>query len=338
VNYQTLADFETPEEQARYLTHFRADSIVKDAELIREALVGNETRWSVLGQSYGGFCLVHYLSVAAHALREALFTGGLPSLDRTADEVYRATFRRVVGKNEKYYERYPDDAERAWEILDYLNANDVGLPGGGRLTPRRFQQLGIAFGASDGFEKVHYLLEEAFVTTGSGQGTRELNYSFLRGFENAFSFETNPIYALMHESIYCQESVSAWAAERVGSEFREFALVRGQPPYFKGEMIYPWMFDDYAYLRPLKKVAQILAHYDRWPRLYDVDVLRGNRVPCAAAVYYDDMYVERAFSEESASTIGGMKVWVTNEYEHNALRVDGDKVLDRLLGMLKGTI
>jgi pimeloyl-ACP methyl ester carboxylesterase len=48
---------------ASYLTHFRADSIVRDAEAIRASLVG-DGRWTVLGQSFGGFCVVHYLSVA----------------------------------------------------------------------------------------------------------------------------------------------------------------------------------------------------------------------------------------------------------------------------------
>ncbi len=44
----------TPEQQAAYLQHFRADSIVRDAEWIRSAL-GVE-QWSILGQSFGGFC------------------------------------------------------------------------------------------------------------------------------------------------------------------------------------------------------------------------------------------------------------------------------------------
>jgi predicted phosphohydrolase len=61
-------------------------------------------------------------------------------------------------------------------------------------------------------------------------------------------------------------------------------------------------------------------------------------VPCVAAVYYDDMYVERAFSEETAAAIRGVKLWVTNEYEHNALRADGERLLDRLLRMLHGEI
>ena len=53
-------------------------------------------------------------------------------------------------------------------------------------------------------------------------------------------------------------------------------------------------------------------------------------------MYYDDMYVERTLSEETASVIKGIKVWATSEYEHNALRMDGQRVLDRLMDMLHG--
>ena len=330
---QTLARFPTPQAQADYLKHFRADGIVRDAEWIRRALLGEDTRWSALGQSYGGFCLVHYLSAAPGGLREAIFTGGLPPLDRTPDEIYRATYRRVIEKNRRYYERYPDDADRAREIVDTLAAHDVRLPSGDRLSPHRFQQLGIHFGASDGYERVHYLLESAFVQGTSG---REMSYAFLRHFEDAFAFQANPIYAVLHEPIYCQEEAANWSAQRVRTEYPQFDLTSGDPPFFTGEMIYPWMFDEYRYLRPLKEAAEILAAYDGWPRLYDADALRANAIPCAAAVYYDDMYVERTFSEETAGSIPGTRLWVTNEYEHTGLRSYGERVLGRLLDMLHG--
>ena len=87
----------SPQEQAEYLTHFRADSIVRDAELIRREL--EVERWSVLGQSFGGFCVVNYLSQAPEGLAEAFVTGGLPPLDRHPDDVYRATFRRMIDRN-----------------------------------------------------------------------------------------------------------------------------------------------------------------------------------------------------------------------------------------------
>lgn len=334
VTFQTLARFPTPEATAGYLKHFRADAIVADCEWIRRELLGDEP-WSLLGQSYGGFCAVRYLSAAPGGLREVMATGGLPSLTRPADDVYRATYRRVLAKNRLYYHRYPDDVDRARRVADYLAAHDVQLPAGGRLTPRRFQTLGMGFGASDGFERLHYLLEEAFVDGPSGA---EIGYGFLRGVENMQSFETNPIYAILHEAIYCEGEASRWSAERVRAEYPQFDVAADGPVYFTGEMIYPWMFDEFPRLQPLKAAAEILAEYDAWPCLYDVETLQANAVPVAAAVYYNDMYVERAFSEETAATIRGARVWVTDEYEHNGLRADGERVLGRLLGMLHGEV
>ena len=89
---QTLAGLGSARAQADYLTRFRADSIVLDAELIRRELTGGAP-WSVLGQSFGGFCTVTYLSFAPHGIREAFITGGLPGLSVTADEVYRRTYQ-----------------------------------------------------------------------------------------------------------------------------------------------------------------------------------------------------------------------------------------------------
>ena len=63
---QTLARRGDARAQADYLMHFRADSIVCDAEVIRRQLLGQDERWGVLGQSYGGFCAVHYLSAFPH--------------------------------------------------------------------------------------------------------------------------------------------------------------------------------------------------------------------------------------------------------------------------------
>src|SRR5213076_2673266 len=77
----------TPEQQAAYLELHRADSIVRDAEQIRQEL--GVDRWSVLGQSFGGFCVCTYLSIAPDGLREAYFTGGLPPIARPTDEEVR---------------------------------------------------------------------------------------------------------------------------------------------------------------------------------------------------------------------------------------------------------
>src|SRR5688500_15879528 len=88
---------------AERLKHFRADSIVRDAEWIRREL-GVE-RWSILGQSFGGFCALTYLSLAPEGLREAFFTGGLPPVGRPIDDVYEATYERTAERCRRYYER-----------------------------------------------------------------------------------------------------------------------------------------------------------------------------------------------------------------------------------------
>jgi pimeloyl-ACP methyl ester carboxylesterase len=335
VTAQTLAHVGEPQVQADYLMHFRADNIVRDAEAIRQQLSGDRP-WSILGQSYGGFCAMRYLSAAPQGLKEVLITGGIPSLTRPADDVYRATYARVIDKNRLYFQRYPGDVQRVRQIVQTLQRAEVRLPGGGLLSPRRFLQLGLVLGMSDGFETLHYLLEDAFVAQPDGQNS--LNWNFLQHVEQHQSFDSNPIYAVLHEACYTQGSASAWSAHRLLSEFPEFTLEGEKPLLFTGEMVYPWMLDDYAQLRPLKGAAELLAHTVDWPALYDVERLRQNTVPVAAAVYYDDMYVHREFSEETAREVPNIKLWVTNEYEHNGLRADGGAVLGRLLAMVRGEV
>ena len=96
-NRQTLPLRGGAREQADYLAHFRSDSIVRDCELIRPRLTGGAP-WTVLGQSFGGFCAVRYLSAAPEGLAAVLITGGLPSLDAHADDVYRAGYPRIERK------------------------------------------------------------------------------------------------------------------------------------------------------------------------------------------------------------------------------------------------
>jgi pimeloyl-ACP methyl ester carboxylesterase len=105
----------TPAAQARYLALFRADSIAADAELIRRELC-RDAPWSVLGQSFGGFCTVTYLSLFPDGIAEAMITGGLPGLATSAEDVYRLTYPAVAGKVAAHYDRYPMDVGRARSV------------------------------------------------------------------------------------------------------------------------------------------------------------------------------------------------------------------------------
>ena len=305
-----------PAAQARYLTHLRADSIVRDAELYREAL-GAE-RWSVLGQSFGGFCVLAYLSMFPGSLREAFVCGGLPPIGRPVDDVYARTYELVAERCRRYYERYPDDRDRVHEIHARIAEGSIVLPAGEQLTSRRFRQLGNALGMSDGAERLHSILE---LPAGSP--------AFLHEVERGTDFSRNPLYAAVHESCYADGCVTAWSAERtLPGAFDDVEL-------FTGEHVYPWMFEDYAALRPLREAAELVARHP-WPALYDPGRLAANDVPVAALVYANDMYVPRDLSEETAGRVGSVRRWLTDEYEHDGLRADGARILDRLIALARG--
>ncbi|XP_027162054.1 uncharacterized protein LOC113762696 [Coffea eugenioides] len=341
----SMLQLKSAEEQASYLCHFRADNIVQDAEFIRKCIVPDGGPWTVLGQSYGGFCIVTYLSFAPHGLKQALITGGIPPIRSgcSAEAVYRACFEQIVHQNEKFYERFPLDIEIVQDVVKHLaETGGVRLPSGGILTPRGLQILGLtALGSSTGFERLHYMLERVWDPVIVPGERKRISYNFLNAYENWLSFDTNPLYALLHESIYCQGAASRWAAHRTRFEHEsKFDAIKaakeGRPVLFTGEMIFPWMFDEIHALSHFKDAAEILAEKENWPPLYDTDALKNNQVPVAASVYYEDVYVNFKLAMETASQIAGIRLWITNEYMHSGLRDGGGVVLDHLFGLLNG--
>jgi proline iminopeptidase len=138
---------------------------------------------------------------------------------------------------------------------------------------------------------------------------------------------------VLHESVYAQSHTgpTAWAAQSVRDADPAFAE-SARPLLMTGEMIYPWMFAEISALRPFEAAAHALAERQHWRDLYDLHRLAENEVPVEAAVYFDDMFVDSALSLETAAHVGNVEPWVTNEFEHDGLRV-GD-VLSRLLDRL----
>jgi proline iminopeptidase len=319
----------TVEAQAAYLEHFRADSIVADAELIRAALGSGP--WSIYGQSYGGFCVLTYLSFAPEGVKEALITGGLAPLSGPADDVYRATFRRVAARNAEYFGWYPEDRETVDRIAAHLRRAEEFLPDGGRLTVERFQMVGAFLGGNTRVDGLHYLLEGAFTDTPYGS---RLSDAFLEQVQGIVSRLGNPLYALMHESIYGQGQATGWAAWRVLAEYPEFRP-DAEPLLLTGEMVYPWYFEQDAALEPLREVAHLLAAKRDWKPLYDRGRLAANSVPTAAAVYQDDIYVDRDLSLQTAAAVRGLQVWETAEFHHDGISDDGEAIFGRLLGMVR---
>lgn len=333
VNFQTLAAEGDAQAQADYLKHFRADNIVRDAEILRKQL-SPDTPWSTIGQSYGGWCTMTYLSLHPEGLKECFIFGGVPGLQRTAREIYEGTFPLVEERNRQYFEKFPMDKARLAELCQHLQQHDVRLPNGDRMTPRRLQLLGISLGFADTAEDIHFLLEEAFVKVGD---EKVVNHSFLKSIQMRIRFDTNPIFALLHEAIYAQEQATAWSCNQVQQEqYRHYDNY--EDFHFFGEMIFPWMFDEISELKSQKEVAEILASYDAWPKLYDESVLSENKVPVTCAVYYNDMFVNTKFSRETIDSVPNMKAWYTSEYEHCGLRTGGEKIFSRLLDIAHGEV
>ena len=319
-NMKNLSD----QELADYLTFFRADNIVRDAEHIKKHLIG-ENKWSVLGQSFGGFCAMHYVSFFPDSLEKVFITGGLPPLDAHPDDIYRATFKRVIEKNNLFFKIFPKAKKVMNKIARYLNENEVALPNGDILSIKRFQQLGLNLGFSDGMASLNFLFERAFVNN-------QISYSFLKNVFTMQTFDTNPIFTILHEACYAQGFSTNWSAQRILEEYPIFSD-NIDNLYLTGEMLFPWMLDEYQSLKPFKNAANILAKKSDWPQLYDANILSENKIPIKAAVYFHDMYVDRDFSVNLAKNVPNTEVWETDMYEHNALRSDGKKILDTLFNL-----
>ncbi|KAJ2003743.1 hypothetical protein GGI04_001657 [Coemansia thaxteri] len=345
------AQFAAAKDKVQYVSCFRADNIVRDCEHIRAILCRGrlpekDSKLALLGQSFGGFCITTYLSLFPDSISKAFITGGIPPLVDGPDAVYRATYERMIARNKQYYEKFPRDAARVLAIMEHLSSADVLLSDGGHLSPRRFQQLGINFGFTGGFDTVHQLVLQA---ASDLDVLGKLSARTLAAIASTQSFDSNPLYCILHEAIYCQNGTpSLWSAHRVrescfAAEFEhswDKISARADsslPVYFTGETVYPWMLEDYAELRRLKDVAQGLAEYTGWGQLYDSAVLARNTVPVAGVSYYNDMFVDFNLSEKTAKAVKGLRQWVTNEFHHNGLRAD-TRVMTYLVSLLRGDI
>lgn len=329
VDSDRMAAFGTGEEGADFLARFRADSIVRDAEHLRATDFGGR-RWATIGQSYGGWLTLTYLSIAPEALTACLVTGGLGSLHPSAAEVYRRTYPRMLAKNRVFEQRYPGDATTIGRIADLVAEQDVRLPDGDRLTVPRLQFLGSSFGMQHGFEAVHWMVDEAL--TGSSGGLSE---TFLAQVQSATDFSDGPLWAALQEPLYGdpESGATAWAADAEHARHPEFAA-EARPLRLTGEAMFRWMFDDIRLLRPFASAVDVLAEKTDWSPLFDRDRLAANEVPIAAAVYFDDLYVDAALSLETAAQVGNVQTWVTNEWQHDGIRESGDGVVRHLLRLV----
>lgn len=327
-----------------YLLHFRADNICRDMEQVRAAL--GAPQWTLLGQSYGGFCCFTYVSLFPLLVAQVLVTGGIPPVARHPDAVYAQTYRRTAERNAHYYRKFPQDVARVKQVLARLARAPPVLPDGGVLTVERFQQLGLRFGGSGGSDAVHLLVTEAWAAV---DANAPFSRALLTALQDSSAFDTNILYALFQEAIYADgDLVTNWAADRArhapGNEnfvVTPALLASETPVYFTGEMVFRSMFDDHADLRRVKDVAHRLHSRAHWGKLYHPQVLRAQsweKTPMVAATYFHDQYVDfdvsmavkrELFQDEN------LRQYIVSDLFHNGLRADPDRVLGALFKLLE---
>ncbi|MDQ1293970.1 MAG: hypothetical protein QG608_1853 [Actinomycetota bacterium] len=318
------------------LTHFRADSIVRDAELLRRHLLG-DAPWRVLGQSFGGFCAWTYLGLAPQGLDRVMVTGGIPPVGRHPDDVYRATHRALARRVEALDRARPQARRELARIARHVEKADERLPGGERLTPARLQEIGRALGGAAGVDRIGILVEDAWALPGE-----KLSDTFLDGVRDIVGYSGQPLYALLHEAVYAEGGVrTGWSARRIRDELGIGTTDSGGPDGVErleltGEMVYPHDLTADPALAPLAEVGELLAERVWSEPLYDRQALTTNDVPVAACVYTQDMYVDPEFSLGTARVTGAVRVVRDDVHHHDGLRRDGAGVLGRLAAALEG--
>ena len=315
-------------QQAAYYKHFLADSIVRDFEHLR-LMEFQGKRWVTLGQSYGGFLTLSYLSLFPEGVVASFTTGGIPHVPADAYEVYEHTFPRMETKTRQFYERYPQDVDRVAKVASIISEHNIELPNGDPFTVARLQTLGSRFGMKPSFEQVHWMLDTAFADgDGSAKSAMRLTSTFLENV--AATTATSPLYWPLQECIYANgelERPLAWAAQRVRDTMPQFS-VDARPLLFTGEAIFPWMFEQENALRPFRAAMDELMADTHFGVIYDAERLASNEVPLQAAVYVDDMYVDSSLQLDTLSRVGRSHYWATNEFEHDG--VHGDCVFKHL--------
>lgn len=298
---------------AERLTHLRADSIVRDAEAVRQHL-GAGT-WSVLGQSFGGFTTLAYLSTDAASLDRVYFTGGLSAVGAAPDDVYATTYDKLRTASEGYYRRFPAQRDAMRRLVDLAAEGSLVLPGGEAVSVSRVRSLGMHLGTDHGWQTLWSLLE---------QDPRTNAFRHDLGAVLPFSAR-NPLYYVLHESSYADGAATRWSADRVEPD--DF---RADPTLLTGEHVRRDWATTVPGLRPWREVADRLAETP-WPRLYDADVLANSGARGAAAVYYNDLFVPVEYSMPTARLMPGVATWVTSGNEHSGLRTGG--VLTHLIDL-----
>ncbi|KAK4214565.1 Alpha/Beta hydrolase protein [Rhypophila decipiens] len=229
--------YSRPAEMAEYLSLFTQDKIAQDLESVRmwlsTLLAIHDLKFTLLAQSFGGWIAMTYLSYFPTSIQEILLTAAMPPFTKTPQQVYQSLCKRVINRNEKYYELYPTDAALVRKVVMQLfnraykqENKGEALEDGRRLGYDTLLSLGRLFGGSGrgSFDKVHNFvvkLSKDLVAAGTtGPIPADTLAQFASKDLESFRLHQRPLYGLLHEAIYCHSPgiQSNWAAYNAAVE------------------------------------------------------------------------------------------------------------------------
>ncbi|OJJ99919.1 hypothetical protein ASPACDRAFT_43554 [Aspergillus aculeatus ATCC 16872] len=338
ITAKTLAQQGDHKKQADLLKRFRADNIVRDCEAVRKHLYqdapADQSKWSVMAASFGGFCAISYVSMFPNSLVEVFIGGGPCPMVNEPGQVIPRLFAVAARRNEVYYKKYPEDVGRVKRIIKYLKENKVALSKG-TLTPERFQQLGVMLGLHGGIDYIHGVVQR---TDNDLDMFKFLTAPTLDLIENS-GMAHNVIYSLLQEPMYCQGKAGGWCADKCRKADPRFSLnERNAQIWFTGEAIFSDMFESYDELKDLKPVAELLARSSDWGQLYNEAQLARNEVPVYVATAVEDMYVSYDLGCHTASKVKNLQQVVNNTWYHDAVETKASEVMPALFALKEDRI
>lgn len=337
------------QEIANFITHFCQVNIVRDLEAIRLCLasevLNRPIKWTILGQSYGGYISLTYLSMFPEGLQEVFITGGLPPCGMDIEDYFRIEYRDIVAQNEKFYCLYPDAhslVRRILGLIKTIGPENIEMTGRGYLSGHKLLTLGRQFGSKVGFPEVYELLQR--IEDDLDQ-TQKLSLETIVEFESILHVDERPLYPILLEQTWCSGGKTRWAAERVAREIAGFEYLRLDEDgryrdpadmaaddivYFTANTYCRFHYDTHEELVDLKGAAEVLAEHD-WECPYNYKMLAANpqKVPVYAISFQKDMHLDVGVAAETAAKVGGLTLVVDPGW-HQDIRYRPAEVLENL--------
>ncbi|KAF3762754.1 alpha/beta-hydrolase [Cryphonectria parasitica EP155] len=335
---------------AHYIAQFCQDNIVRDLEAIRLCLsqlepLGEVIKWTTLGQSYGGYISLSYLSMHPEGLSEVFITGGLPPCGMKIEDYFQIEYENIVEQNQRFYSHFQDAdilVRRILTLITNIGPKNIPMTGRGYMTGQKLLTLGRQFGSKVGFPEVYNLLctiKKDLETVG------RLQPDTIHEFESILHIDERPLYPLLLEQTWCSGGPTRWAAERVARKIRGFEYLQASedgtypdpsltatehPIYFTANTYCRFHYDTHEELIELKEAAELLAEYD-WECPYDFEKLMANPlgVPVYAISFERDMHLDVGVSARTAAMVGGLTLVIDPGW-HQDIRYRPAEVLENL--------